>query len=57
METGERLPLAAGRVTSLGNRSFSSSETTGRMLALAVKEAVKALEGRPLPAEKAGDTE
>lgn len=44
------LPLAAGRVTSLGNRSFSSSETTGRMLALAIKKAVKPLKAA-LPAK------
>jgi hypothetical protein len=38
------LPLAAGRVTSGGNRSFSSSETTGRMLAMAIKKALRPLE-------------
>jgi hypothetical protein len=37
------LPLAAGRAISLGNRSFSSSETMGRMLALAIKKALKPL--------------
>lgn len=42
-EIGGPLPLTAGRVTSLGNRSFSSSETTGRMLALAVKKALSPL--------------
>jgi hypothetical protein len=45
------LPLMAGRVTSLGNRSFSSSETTGRMLALAIKKAVKPLKAYAVPAE------
>jgi hypothetical protein len=43
-EYAASLPLAAGRVTSLGTRSFSSSETTGRMLALAIKKALKPLE-------------
>jgi hypothetical protein len=47
------LPLAAGRVTSLGSRSFSSSETTGRMLALAIKKAVRPLKGKAFSAEKA----
>jgi hypothetical protein len=43
-EVFQGIPCAAGRVTSLGDRSFSSSETTGRMLALAIKKTVKALE-------------
>jgi hypothetical protein len=38
------LPLAAGRIISLGDRSFSSSEITSRMLTLAIRRAVKALE-------------
>jgi hypothetical protein len=43
--TGERrAPLAAGRVTFLGEKSFSSSDTTGRMLTLAVRKAVALLE-------------
>lgn len=46
-ENAATLPLAAGRVTSLGTRSFSSSETTGRMLALAIKKALKPLEKKP----------
>ncbi|MDR0600746.1 MAG: hypothetical protein LBG42_00040 [Treponema sp.] len=41
--TGKNIPLAAGRVTTAGDGSFSSSETTGRMLALAVGKAVAAL--------------
>jgi hypothetical protein len=45
------LPFAAGRVTSVGNRSFSSSETTGRMLALAIKKAVKPLGKKRIPAK------
>jgi hypothetical protein len=48
------LPLTAGRVTALGNRSFSSSETTGRMLALAIKKAVKPLKVTARPATPAG---
>jgi hypothetical protein len=44
---GERsqgaLPLAAGRVTSAGDESFSSSKICGRMLTLAIKKAVSAL--------------
>jgi hypothetical protein len=47
------LPLAAGRVTSLGTRSFSSSETTGRMLALAIQKAVQSLHEKAPPAETA----
>jgi hypothetical protein len=42
----EGMPLAAGRITSLGDRSFSSSETTGRMLSLAIQRAVKALRAK-----------
>jgi hypothetical protein len=44
------LPCMAGRVTSLGDRSFSSSETTGRMLALAVKKALRPLGKKRIPA-------
>jgi hypothetical protein len=51
-ENGKALPLAAGRVTNLGNRSFSSSETTGRMLAAAVKKALKPLEKKNRAAKK-----
>jgi hypothetical protein len=40
------LPLAAGRVTARGEEGFSSSETTGRMLKLALKKAVSALKNR-----------
>jgi hypothetical protein len=39
----QTLPLAAGRVTNQGNRSFSSSETTNRMLGMVIKKAVRAL--------------
>jgi hypothetical protein len=39
-----RAPLAAGRVTFLGEKSFSSSDTTGRMLALAIRKAAALLE-------------
>jgi hypothetical protein len=39
-----RAPAAAGRVTFLGEKSFSSSDTTGRMLALAVRKAAAMLE-------------
>jgi hypothetical protein len=46
------VPLTAGRVTSLGNRSFSSSETTGRMLALAINKAVKPLKEKTLPVKE-----
>jgi hypothetical protein len=53
-ENGGPLPLAAGRVTALGNRSFSSSETTGRMLALAIKKALKPLAKKTKAAEKEG---
>jgi hypothetical protein len=38
------LPLAAGQVTSLGNQSFSSTETTSRMLKSAINRAEHALE-------------
>jgi hypothetical protein len=51
-ETDGSLPLAAGRITSGGNRSFSSSETTGRMLAAAIKKALKPLRKNPRPGEK-----
>ena len=38
-----KLPLAAGRVIAVGERSFSSSDTTGRMLSKAIAKAVKKL--------------
>ncbi|MDR1618986.1 MAG: hypothetical protein LBS06_08100 [Treponema sp.] len=42
--TGERrAPPAAGRVTFLGEKSFSSSDTMGRMLALAIRKAAAML--------------
>jgi hypothetical protein len=44
-----RLPLTAGQAISLGNRSFSSSETSGRMLALAIKKAVRPLRKKSVP--------
>ena len=40
---GKKLPLAAGRVIASGERSLSSSETTGRMLSKAIEKAVKEL--------------
>jgi hypothetical protein len=52
LELGGSLPLAAGRVTSGGNRSFSSSETTGRMLAAAIKKALKPLEKKNRSSKK-----
>jgi hypothetical protein len=39
-----RAPAATGRVTFLGEKSFSSSDTMGRMLALAVRKAAARLE-------------
>jgi hypothetical protein len=39
-----QLPLAAGRAISAGDLSFSSSQTLGRMLSMAVKKAVKDLD-------------
>ena len=44
------LPCTAGRITSLGDLSFSSSETTGRMLALAIKKALRPLGKKRIPA-------
>ena len=38
-----KLPLAAGRVIAIGERSFSSSDTTGSMLSKAIAKAVKEL--------------
>jgi hypothetical protein len=35
----QKLPLAAGRVVSIGDGSFSSSTTTGRMLSAAIRTA------------------
>jgi hypothetical protein len=43
----EKMPLAAGRVVAVGERSFSSSDTSGRMLLRAIKKAV-----RKIPAQK-----
>jgi hypothetical protein len=43
-EAGDRRPLAVGRVTVSGEESFSSSGTAGRMLELAIRKAVGALE-------------
>jgi hypothetical protein len=56
-EAYQGLPCMAGRVTFLGDRSFSSSETTGRMLALAIKKALRPLgkmRGSGPSAKKAG---
>ena len=39
----QKLPLAAGRVIAMGERTLSSSETTGRMLSMAIKKAAKRL--------------
>jgi hypothetical protein len=36
----ETLPLAAGRITAMGDRSLSSFETTNRMLSRAIRKAV-----------------
>ncbi|MDR1419985.1 MAG: hypothetical protein LBI86_06400 [Treponema sp.] len=40
---GKNIPLAAGRVTTAGDESFSSSKTAGRMLAIAAGKAAAAL--------------
>ena len=39
-ELSGKLPIAAGRVVTVGDKSFSSSKTTGRMLALAIGKAI-----------------
>jgi len=39
----QKLPLAAGRVIASGERSLFSSETTGKMLSMAIEKAVKEL--------------
>jgi hypothetical protein len=39
----EKVPIAAGRVISIGNASFSSSKITGRMLSRAISAAVRQL--------------
>jgi hypothetical protein len=39
----QNLPAAVGRVTALGEMSFSSSDTINRMLSKAIKDAVKQL--------------
>jgi len=41
--SARKLPLAAGRVIAMGERSFSSSDTTGRLLSKAIEKAVKEL--------------
>ena len=41
--TPQGLPIAAGRVISTGNKSFSSSETLGRMLSKTIGKAVRQL--------------
>lgn len=38
-----KLPAAVGRIVAIGNKSFSSSGTTGRLLSKAVNKAVKKL--------------
>ncbi|MCL2065917.1 MAG: hypothetical protein FWG99_00435 [Treponema sp.] len=38
-----KAPLAAGRVTAMGERSFSSSDTTGRLLSRAISKAARKL--------------
>ncbi|GHV94554.1 hypothetical protein AGMMS50293_08740 [Spirochaetia bacterium] len=52
---GTKLPLAAGRVVSVGERSFSSSDTAGRMLSKAIRKAVKKLRSHELRALKKGN--
>jgi hypothetical protein len=42
----EDIPLAAGRVLSLGDESFASSGTAGRMLNLGIKKAAAALRNK-----------
>ena len=37
----DKIPIAAGRIVSIGNRSFSSSQTAGKMLSRAVSMTVK----------------
>jgi hypothetical protein len=37
------LPVAAGRIVLIGNRSFSSSQTTGKMLYRAIAKTVRAI--------------
>lgn len=39
----QRLPLAVGRVVVTGDKSFSSSETMGRLLSKAIQQVVKKL--------------
>jgi hypothetical protein len=48
-ELSGRLPAVAGRVVFTGNKSFSSSETTGKMLFSAISQTLK-----QLPRKKAG---
>jgi hypothetical protein len=40
---GQKLPAAVGRIVAAGDKSFSSSETTGRLLLKAIDRAVKEL--------------
>ena len=39
----KKLPIAVGRIVAVGEKSFSSSDTTGRLLSKAIKEAVNEL--------------
>jgi len=39
----QKLPAAVGRIIVIGNKSFSSSRTTGRLLSKTIKKAVKKL--------------
>lgn len=39
----QKLPMAVGRITSTSDQSFSSSQTLGRMLSKAIREAVRKL--------------
>ncbi|WP_461247111.1 hypothetical protein [Treponema sp. R6D11] len=39
----QKLPAATGRIVASGDKSFSSSETTGRLLSKAIDKAVKEL--------------
>ena len=42
-ELSQKLPVAAGKVVTIGDGSFSSSKTTGTMLSRAIKETLKKL--------------
>jgi len=39
----QKMPIAVGRVVSVGEKSFSSSDTIGRLLSKAIEKAVKEL--------------